>query len=472
MKGSTPQHIHFFIKPFTLPGMLILLAACFFLNFRPASAQSRIISQNNTRVLFILDASGSMEGKWNNTNKMSAAKSVLARMTDSLRRENIDFAVRVFGHQSPRDKTDCNDTRLELPFGKTSQQQVQVFIGNIQPKGHSPIALSLEQAISDFPLSKTESKNVIILITDGFENCSGNACEASLKLQSAGIYLRPYIIGLGLSEDQKKLFDCVGIVYDMKEEASTTIISHVIITNILNPTTLQINLLNEAERPTETNVNMTFKDIANGQIRYNIFHTINAAGNPDTLYVDPSSTYQVKVHTLPSVTLKNVQLVQGKHVTKAIEAAQGSMRIQMTGAMKYKSLKCIVRKDNKIINVQDINSTQNYLTDSYDLEVLTLPRMYFSDVMISQSKQKVITIASPGTLNLRKTVPGYLTIFKKEDQELIYVYTVSVNNASESVQLQPGSYELLFRAKNAQSTKSSITKKVNITSSIATTISF
>ena len=58
----------------------------------------------------------------------------------------------------------------------------------------------------------------------------------------------------------------------------------------MNPTSLQVNLLNEAEKPIETNVNMTFYDQENKSIKYNIIHTLNAASNPDTLFVNIGDT--------------------------------------------------------------------------------------------------------------------------------------------------------------------------------------
>jgi Ca-activated chloride channel family protein len=52
------------------------------------------------------------------------------------------------------------------------------------------------------------------------------------------------------------------------------------------------------------------------------------------------------------------------------------------------NLKYIIRQreDLDIIHIQDLNVKTKYLTGNYDLEVLTLPRMFVKDVRISQVK--------------------------------------------------------------------------------------
>ena len=78
-------------------------------------------TQKNTRILFILDASNSMNVDWNNNQtRMEAAKEVLIQEVEKLRGiPNLEIALRVYGHQTPVTNTyqDCNDTKLEVPFG-------------------------------------------------------------------------------------------------------------------------------------------------------------------------------------------------------------------------------------------------------------------------------------------------------------------------------------------------------------------
>ncbi len=431
-------------------------------------------TQKPSRVLFIIDASGSMNGKWKETTKMDMAKKILTHLADSLSRENIPFAVRVFGHQKDKSLVDCKDTKLELPFSPNNQANLPKTLERVNPKGYSPIALSLESAVNDFPLTKTEQRSVIILISDGFENCEGDACNASAKLQAAGIYLRPYIVGLGLTPDQKKSFECVGQLFDIQENdnLNQSQIANVVITSMLNPTSLQVNLLNVNDKPTETNVAMSFFNESSGSLKYNFYHTLNAYNQPDTLFIDPSMKYEIKVHTHPSKTIHNVELVQGKHIIKAIETPQGSLKLSMLGNTKAKNIKCIIKQNGKIINVQELNTTIPYLIGTYDIDVLTTPITRFEQVDILQSQIKAISITNPGMLQINKTA-GYLFIYKRNSKnELEKIYSAEANSTKETISLQPGNYEISFRTKASTTSKSSVTKKVTIVSGISTSINF
>src|SRR5687768_5861300 len=71
-----------------------------------------------TRILFVLDGSGSMNADWGeNLSRMDVAKSILTRLVDSLRiNPNLELALRVYGHRYSRQANNCNDSQLEVPF--------------------------------------------------------------------------------------------------------------------------------------------------------------------------------------------------------------------------------------------------------------------------------------------------------------------------------------------------------------------
>ena len=80
-----------------------------------------LYSQKTTRILFILDASNSMNLDWDKQTRMAAAKEILSQAIEKLRGvEDLEIALRVYGHQSMinNEIQDCNDTKLEVPFGK------------------------------------------------------------------------------------------------------------------------------------------------------------------------------------------------------------------------------------------------------------------------------------------------------------------------------------------------------------------
>ncbi|MFH2096012.1 MAG: vWA domain-containing protein, partial [Bacteroidota bacterium] len=115
------------------------------------NAQTGQPNQPLTRILFVFDGSQSMMGNWDSDKKINVARNILKSMVDSLQQvDNVELALRVYGHQSIVPPQDCSDTRLEVPFGRNNGQQIKDKLSKIDPKGTTPIAKSLELAASDF----------------------------------------------------------------------------------------------------------------------------------------------------------------------------------------------------------------------------------------------------------------------------------------------------------------------------------
>ena len=105
------------------------------------------------RILFVFDCSLSMIGKWETANKMEVSKSILTQTVDSLAQiPNVEIALRMYGHQySVNPKPNCEDTKLEVPFGKGNVTAIKNRIKDAVPRGTTPIAYTLEQCGADFP---------------------------------------------------------------------------------------------------------------------------------------------------------------------------------------------------------------------------------------------------------------------------------------------------------------------------------
>ena len=210
-----------------------------------------------TRLLFIFDASNSMIGMWESDSKINVARRILISLLDSLDKvDNLELALRCYGHQSVVPPQDCNDTRLEIPFAKNNGLRIKNRIQNIHPKGTTPIARSLAAAADDFPKGENV-RNIIMLITDGIEECDGDPCEVSQALQKKGIILKPFIIGIGKDIDLSSL-KCIGTFYDASNEELFKNLLNVVINHVLNKTTCQVNLIDNSKKPMETNIPMTF----------------------------------------------------------------------------------------------------------------------------------------------------------------------------------------------------------------------
>ena len=419
--------------------------------------------QPKTRILFVLDGSGSMYAKMGKDNRITVAKRLLSRMVDSLKyQDELELALRVYGHQSQKTERNCKDTKLEVPFSKGNHQAIKDNIQGLRPKGTTLIAYSLQEAAYDFP-KEPGVRNIIILITDGIEECDGDPCAVSLALQKQGVVLRPFVIGLGLSVEFKSQFECVGRYFEAETEQDFEEVLNVVISQAINNTSAQINLLDSYGRPTETDVNMTFTDSKTERVLNNYIHTLNYRGDPDTIYLDPSYLYDVKVHTIPPVNKKNVTLTAGKHNTIAIDAPQGYLNLKIDGITNYKNLQALIidKKSNAILNVQDFNNKQKYITGTYKVELLTLPRITQENITISQNKTTTLQVQQPGKLNIVTRNSYEIGVFRRHNGKMELVKNLDLKPNSNITVIQPGDYFLIYRATNTKETLS--TKNIPFT---------
>jgi len=438
-----------------------ILTLLFFLITGFAQAQTP-----KTRILFVLDGSGSMYAKMGVDNRITVAKRLLSRMVDSLKyQDEVELALRVYGHQSIKTDRNCKDTRLEVPFSQSNHAAIKEKIKNLRPKGTTLIAYSLQEAAYDFPKSPGV-RNIIILITDGIEECDGDPCAVSTALQKQGVVLRPFIIGLGLTAEFKTQFECVGRYFEAETEDDFEEVLNVVISQAINNTSAQINLLDNYGKPTETDVNMTFTDAKTGKTLYNYVHTLNYRGNPDTLYIDPSYRYNIKVHTTPPIIQENVTFTAGKHNTVAIDAPQGYLNLQIDGITNYKNLQALVvdPKTKQIINVQDFNDKQKYLVGKYTLEILTLPRITQEQIDIYQDKTTTLQVQQPGKLNIVTRGNYVISVFQIKKGITYLVKNLRLTGNQNITVLQPGTYQLTYRDASVKETLTTKTTEFTIKS--------
>lgn len=419
-----------------------------------------------TRVLFVFDASRSMINTHGPLTRMEGAKKLFNKFVDSLSKyKQMQFALRMYGHTVKYPPGNCNDSKLIVPFGKNNLALIKQKVAEATPTGITPIEHSLTEAANDFPDNK--AVNMIIIITDGIEECEGDPCKARQKLMEKGIVFKPFIIGIGLTPEQIKTFECVGTYFDYDNHQTFNSISEIIIKQKLNKTSAQVNLLDINSKPTETNVNMTFYDIKKNQYVYNYIHTLNYMNNPDTLYIDDYPTYKLVAHTIPPVESKEVKLTVGKHTFIPIDAPQGNLQISRNvGVYNYnEKVKSVVRKsgDMQTLNVQLMNTTEKYIVGKYDLEILTLPRTYINGIKIDQSKTNTIEIPNAGMLSIKCLESGDGCIMQEKNGKVEWVVNLGVSTM-QTYYLQPGNYRMEWRSKSLKGSIYTIEKKFTIRS--------
>lgn len=427
-----------------------------------------------TRILFVLDASNSMNAEWGNgQTRIEAAKEILAMHVDSLRDvPNLEIALRVYGHQSPITATyqDCNDTKLEVPFSKDNFTQVKNRVKSIVAKGTTPIARSLEASAGDFP--DMNSNNIIILITDGIEACDNDPCVIAKKLKDKNINVTPFVIGLGLDLSYLEKFKCIGSYAEAEtKEAFSNVLKNV--TNkVLVNTSAQININDINKSPRETDVTMFLYQAGTNKLIYTFTHTMNRYGNPDTLVIDPGMKYDLVINTIPVIEKKNIELKRNIHNTIVVDGPQGYIKFRLQNSMRDYPVEARIMQNGKTqtLHVQQINTTDKYLIGKYDVEILTLPRIY-KTIEVSQSTTINLEVPAPGTFNYRcgNTIVAQIFV-QNEAGKWDWVYNMSQTALSGYVDLQPGNYRLVYRQKNLASTSYTFTKDFRIMSNKTTTI--
>ncbi len=411
-----------------------------------------------------------MLARWEGEFKMDAAKRLLSELVDDLESEkNLELGLRVYGHQHPKTENNCTDTRLEVEFSSGNHEQIKARLKAIKPKGTTPLAYSLERCANDFP-EEPNVRNVIIIITDGIESCQGDPCKVSLALQKKNIFLKPFIIGLGMDKKYQDEFSCLGTFISGEDEASFKSALKTAINQSIKPSKIVLELMDEAGKPIETDLPVTFFNNFTGQTVEEIIHFLGPDGKPDPLSIDPVITYDLTISTIPSITKKNLQFVGGETRTIKVKAPTGYLSFKSEGFNAYKNLEVLIRKAGKseFINVQHFKQKERYITGNYDIEILTLPRTVFKNVKITNHQTKTLTIKAPGILSILDGGKGVGAIYKmrknKPDEWIMNFYSKGNFN------LQPGRYKVVFRPEKAQGSRFTSVKTFTIRPQASTQI--
>jgi Ca-activated chloride channel family protein len=420
---------------------------------------------STSRILFVLDASNSMYGRWDEGTKMEIAQRLMSSMLDSLSQvpnPQFQLALRVYGHQKPVPPQDCNDTKLEVGFADNNLGRIKQVIRGLRPMGTTPIARSILRADNDFPKDcpTGHCRDIIILITDGVEACDEDPCEASAILQKKGRVLKPFVIGVGLDKDLIKAFDCVGTYYDASDETTFKKALGVIVTQALDNTTGQINLVDQFGKNSGTNLPILLRNATSHLVDRSIIHTMNYHNQPDTLLVDPIVTYEGTVYSIPPRPIHETPMYAGKHNHLAADVVQGGLKLTMPGLKLSQTPPVAVLRHVDavdILHVQTFNSTVTYIVDTYDLDILTLPRIR-QRITLKPGTTQEITIPPAGEVTIQLKSPGFGAIFAIDGSDWEWVTPLDELQTRQQFSLQPGTYKVIYRPRAAQQTTYSKTQ--------------
>ena len=269
------------------------------------------------RMVFILDASGSMWGQINGKAKIAIAKEVMTELVDELP-EDLHVGLTVYGH---RRKGDCADIQMVTPAAPLAAGAIKSQIAKINPKGKTPIGGSLLQVAET--LKDQPGNKVIVLVTDGLESCNQDPCQVARQLAAAGVVSKIHIVGFDLGGDALAKLKCIadpsggvlvgaGNAEELKS-ALTDVVSAAL------PHNFVIKGLDANNKPLYVSARVSKA----GQ-------TIAGSSGSTLRYSLPAGSYSVAVSYLPldqTVVLEDVAVEENRLTEKKIVFAESKLRI-------------------------------------------------------------------------------------------------------------------------------------------------
>jgi hypothetical protein len=154
-------------------------------------------------ILFVVDSSNSMWGQVGGIAKIDTAKTVLSQLASDIP-SDASVGLMGYGHREPGQ---CDDIELIQPVVTGGQAGLAAAVGQLSPKGKTPIAASL--LAGGKAISSIEGSKSIVLISDGVETCDGNPCEVAASLANGGVDVRVHVVGFDLTTEEREALNCI-----------------------------------------------------------------------------------------------------------------------------------------------------------------------------------------------------------------------------------------------------------------------
>lgn len=157
--------------------------------------------QENAMLVF--DASGSMASIRNGLSKIMVARDAAAEILPDVTRRRPTGLVTYGGERGPS----CGDVHLKIPPVVGSGELILGELSMMEPKGQTPLSEAVMLAAQT--LKGFGQPGVVVLVTDGLENCGYNACALGQKLQREAPNIRVHVIGFHLRSSSESRVACL-----------------------------------------------------------------------------------------------------------------------------------------------------------------------------------------------------------------------------------------------------------------------
>lgn len=420
--------------------------------------------EDRFRVLFLLDASHSMGQRWGNQTLWEVAKKTIEEFAYYLQKNyNVEMGLRVYGHNSPVSANDCQDSKLEVPIEENSARKIVAKLKSIDFKGTTPLTYSLEQAAED--LGCNSKKNVIILITDGYETCNLNPCKMAEKLLDFRISIKPLIIGLNIDPKDIQHLHCIGDFKnarnkdDFKKELYGSFI------NIANRRSFSIFLKNGDKKISETSIPFSIYNAKNNEFIAAYYHHLATNQSPDSIYTGNYDSIHIRIHSTPPMWISNIRLKKFIHNAITINYPKGNLDVHWgnTQGKIYENPLGFIYQNNELLDRFYVPNNTDILEGQYQLALNTIPAKTYPNLTIEKTKTKDITLPPAGVLNLTYSSDIFGDIYSYQNGILERCFTLGANKFAESISLLPGKYKIIYRSQKSLTIHATFEKEFEIT---------
>ena len=177
-------------------------------------------TDNDERILFILDFSNSMNESIHGERKVDMMLYTMSKIVQNLNK-NVSVGLRVYGHKMSFTPIEaCRASSLIVPI--TTGADIMSSLSKVKARGMTPITFSLKQAVK-YDFMGFRGKKHIILLTDGGENCDESPCKYAMELVQLRKDIFIDVIAFNISdEDDLSQLECAALVTSGKFYTANT----------------------------------------------------------------------------------------------------------------------------------------------------------------------------------------------------------------------------------------------------------
>jgi len=153
--------------------------------------------------MIVFDASGSMARRDDRQSRIAIAREAAADVLPNVTKYRPTGLVTYGGITGPA----CKDVVVRIEPRAGNGKQIVAELEKIRPLG--PTALTSGVRTAANILRQRGAAGIVVLITDGLENCGGRACELARRLQVRGDKIRVHVIGFFLDSTRINTLKCL-----------------------------------------------------------------------------------------------------------------------------------------------------------------------------------------------------------------------------------------------------------------------